>query len=221
MQIFPQLMLWAWETPQDLRFLKEDVGVAFLATEIKLQGQEVRATGRRNPLRVNPSTPLMAVVRIETDRIARPILDDAQRIALMPHLLEAARLPRVQGLQLDFDALQSERPFYEALLIELRKQLPEMPISITALASWCLDDPWIRKLPVDERVPMFFRMGPEDATVRRLLARGRDVIPEARFAYGLTTDEKAPTLKRGRRMYVFHPGPWSETDFNHLKEMPR
>jgi len=209
-------MLWAWERSQDLRGLPAGVGVAFLAAEVRLEGPGVRVQGRRNPLRVDPGSPLMAVVRIET---RAPDLDDAQRRLLRYRLLELARLPGVQGLQIDFDARASERAFYRSLLGELRRDLPSgMPLSMTALASWCLEDPWIRDLPVDERVPMLFRMGSEGERVRRRLAEGGDFIPEARSALGLSTDEAWPRLPGGRRVYVFHGGAWDTHAISKLKE---
>ncbi len=199
-------MLWAWESPQDLRGLPPDTGVAFLAAEVKLEGGATRVQGRRNPLQVDPATPLMAVVRIETDH---PLLDEAQGRILRYRLLEASRLKGVRGLMIDFDAREGERSFYRELLQGLRRELsPEMPLVMTALASWCLEDPWIRSLPVDERIPMLFRMGREGEAIRRRLDRGGDFIPEAREALGLSTDEPWPGLPRGRRVYLFHPGSW-------------
>lgn len=216
MKPFPRLMLWAWESPQDLRGLPSGVGVAFLAAEFRLQGADVRFQGRRNPLRVDPGTPLMAVARIETEG---PNLDETQRRLLRYRLLELTRLPGVQGLQIDFDARSSERAFYRNLLEELRRDLPPaMPLVMTALASWCLDDPWVKALPVDERVPMLFRMGREGESVRRRLDQGRDFIPEARTALGLSTDEPWPRLPRGRRVYLFQGGPWDTHALPKLKE---
>jgi hypothetical protein len=62
-----------------------------------------------------------------------------------------ARRPGISGIQVDFDATASERRFYRELVIDLRRLLPDsVPLSITALASWCLDDNWISGLPADE-----------------------------------------------------------------------
>lgn len=216
MRPFPRLMLWAWESPQDLRGLPPGVGVAFLAAEVQLKGAGVWVQGRRNPLKVDAGVPLMAVARIETQA---PSLDETQRRVLRARLLELARLPGVQGLQIDFDARSSERIFYGQLLEELRRELPPaMPLVMTALASWCLDDPWISALPVDERVPMLFRMGKDGEVVRRRLEHGRDFIPQARTSLGLSTDEPWPRCLRGRRIYLFHGGSWITHDLANLKE---
>ena len=64
----------------------------------------------------------------------------------------------VAALQVDFDARQSQREWYAGVLRRVRAQMPpQMPLSITALASWCsYDGYWLRTLPVDEAVPMLF-----------------------------------------------------------------
>jgi len=91
--------------------------------------------------------------------------------------------------------------------------LPDaMALSITALASWCLYDDWMADLPVDEAVPMLFRMGPEGQWIRRYFASGGDVhSPLCRYSVGLATDEAMQGLPTARRRYIFHPQPWSVT----------
>ena len=117
---------------------------------------------RRQPLIVSPSTRLIAVTRIET--IKRPLqataLSDTQSDELIRLVLQTLTLKNVAAIQIDFDAKVSERVFYRRLLDSLRMRLPEsIPLSITALASFCIGDGWIKDLPVDEAVPMIFRMG--------------------------------------------------------------
>src|ERR1700761_758079 len=65
MQGEPRLMLWAWETPEDLRALDpERAGVAYLSRELLLGARpEVRL--RKQPLLLPPNTYRMAVVRME------------------------------------------------------------------------------------------------------------------------------------------------------------
>lgn len=64
---FPPIILWAWERPEDLRFLNTDkVGVAFLAQTLTLTGNEINTKPRPQPLNVTPQTTLIAVTRIET-----------------------------------------------------------------------------------------------------------------------------------------------------------
>ena len=107
---------------------------------------------------------------------------------------------------MDFEALVSQRPFYRALLTELRQRLgPTYPLSITALSSWCISDPWLRGLPVDEVVPMFYRLGPQSKLLRQRLAEGRDFAAECQHAHGLITDEPLVLPPTRRRIYVFSP----------------
>src|SRR4029434_8632148 len=72
----PALVLWAWERPEDLRGLGTSAGVAFLAQSITIDGQIVTRVPRRQPLRVDPSTPLIAVTRIQTAAPVRALNDD-------------------------------------------------------------------------------------------------------------------------------------------------
>jgi hypothetical protein len=82
---------------------------------------------------------------------------------------------------------------------------------MTALASWCLGDPWIRGLPVDEAVPMLFQMGPDSRDIRRRLASGDDFsLPVCRTSIGLSLDEPLARVPPGRRRYVFSPRGWNE-----------
>ena len=61
----PQKIIWAWERPEDLRFLDPKVyGVAFLAQTIFLEKDGVSPKPRRQPLEVAPGTYLIAVTRI-------------------------------------------------------------------------------------------------------------------------------------------------------------
>ncbi|MBL4689817.1 MAG: hypothetical protein JKY37_34855, partial [Nannocystaceae bacterium] len=100
-----QIWLWAWERPEDLRFVPQDVGVAFLAKTMVLRDDGVTHLPRRQPLRVRPGQPLVAVVRIENDRGQRPAtLSEAVRDRLVDRLLEAGTMDGVGGLQIDFDA---------------------------------------------------------------------------------------------------------------------
>jgi len=55
-------------------------------------------------------------------------------------------------VQIDFDARRSQRRFYVRLLRDLRRRMPpSLPLSITALASWCAYDDWLSGLPIELR----------------------------------------------------------------------
>lgn len=222
----PQTIVWAWERPEDLRFLPAGrVGVSFLAATVTLSAGTVKARPRLNPLQVAPGTALIACARIEVDPAHRPALSSDQAAAASAAIASLANLTGVTAIQVDFDATISERAFYADLLRELRRRLPSaMPLSITALASWCMDDPWIAGLPVDEAVPMLFRMGPDADDVRLLLAQGHDFsLPVCRESVGISTDEPIRDLRVGRRRYVFNPEGWSPgaRDAMLVQETPR
>ena len=141
----------------------------------------------------------MAVVRIESEDALYATHREVERA-----ILGATGPPGVLALQVDYDAKASARDFYRTVLKDLRNALPPgMPLSITALASWCESDDWISGLPVAEAVPMLFRMGAEPY-------RGNDFRPTVcRSSIGISTDEPLPQVPRGRRVYIFHPRSWS------------
>jgi hypothetical protein len=207
-----QLTLWAWERPEDLRFLAgRPVRVAFLERTVRLRSGEVAVERRHQPLRLAPDTRLEAVVRIEASGVS-PSTDRAGEFASA--IVESAQLPRVDMVQIDFDARQSDRPFYAALLRETRTRLPRTTrLSMTALASWCLDDPWIDTTLVDEIVPMLFQMGPDGRRiVTRLREEGRWRVDTCNGVAGLSTDEKWDGLPKARTVYLFNPRPWQPSD---------
>jgi len=208
----PPIMVWAWERPEDLSFVDpREVGVAFLSRTIHIRSEGVHVCPRLQPLRVPEGAYLTAVVRIETER-KKPLRDTSElRPQMTSAIIEAVKMRGVSALQIDFDAKVSERAFYRALLQDMRRLLPKsIALSITALASWCLHDDWLSGLPVDEVVPMLFRVGPDRDQVFFHLEKGGDFAPICRRSIGISTDEGRPRLPPGRRLYLFHPGPWSE-----------
>lgn len=270
----PKVYLWAWERPEDLRFLGDKkVGVAFLAKTLSLAPPNSTAKNgfapsseslncdredsastlspvlalecgsvlvrpRMQPLRIIPGTPLMAVVRIESIRSTLPSAY-ATKVASPPafsktqldmaaaEISSTARITGVSAVQIDFDATLSEHDFYRALLVEVRKQLPpNIPLSITALASWCIGDRWLEQLPpgtIDEAVPMLFRMGTGEREVSHYISSGEELrVGVCRGSVGVSTDEPISQqiltgkISAGggtgssRRIYVFSPSAWSQ-----------
>ena len=202
----PPVMLWAWETPQDLRFIHaSSVGIAFLERTISVSGQTIRTRPRLDPLQFNPGVPLMAVVRIESAGAGLPEVP-----AVAQAILPAAKLPDLRALQIDFDARQSEQGWYTALLRNLRSSLPaKLPLTITALENWCGQDGWLSGLPIADATAMLFRMGPEDRRLPTSFAS-----PACRSSIGVSTDELPVHVPRADRIYFFHPGPWSEESYD-------
>jgi hypothetical protein len=128
MKPIPSFVLWAWERPEDLRFINpHDTGVAFLADTIRFHLDRVIIPPRLQPLMVPEETKLTAVVRIEADSDAA---FSQARITDVVAAILSQDSPRVVAVQIDFDATRSQRPFYRAFLIEPRQRLrPQVAIS--------------------------------------------------------------------------------------------
>jgi hypothetical protein len=218
-EALPRLMLWAWERPLDLRALDAGIGVAFLSQTLIVRNGAVEAMPRRNPLKVSEHTPLVAVTRVETGGGAAGLR--APELASMATAIAGtATLPRVAGVQIDFDAVESERIVYRALVIAVRKALgPQVPLSITALASWCAGDQWLSGLPVDEAVPMLFQMGPVHAAYARIAASATAAAATCRSAVGTSLDEPLRMRAHARRVYVFNPEPWTAASIARAREV--
>ncbi len=218
----PPKILWAWERPEDLRFLDKDkFGVAFLAQTLTLENEDVLFKPRRQPLEVADGTYLIAVTRIETvkDQKNRPKLSDEQSQKVVSLIKKTLSLPNVRALQIDFDVVVSEREFYRTVVNDLKKELPEKTLlTITSLASWCVGDSWFNDFPIDEAVPMAFQMGADDERIRSFLANGNDWRePLCRGSYGISIDEPLKmNFNRNRRFYYFNPKPWKKSDIENL-----
>jgi hypothetical protein len=217
----PRVVLWAWERPTDLRFINpNETGVAFLARTIRLRSGEVLMRPRLQPLNLPEGARVIAVARVETDSVNKPELSEQQRQKLAAAIAEMARLPAVSQIQIDFDATRTERKFYRDVIVEVRRRLPDtVSLSITALASWCTYDDWISDLPIDEAVPMLFRMAADGKQIANRLDAGEDfTAPPCRFSYGISTDEPRSSLSAARRLYVFNPDPWTEDSVRAILE---
>lgn len=218
----PDKILWAWERPEDLRFLDADkFGVAFLAQTLRLKNDEVIFQPRRQSLQIAPNTYLIAVTRIETDKRSanQSDLSDARKEKVIYLIKKTLELPNVKAVQVDFDATASERIFYRGIINELKKQLPEKtPLTITALASWCVGDAWFSDFPIDEAVPMAFEMGADDQGIRNFLEEGSDWRePLCRGSYGIAVDEPLQiNFQPNRRFFYFKSKAWEKSDTEKL-----
>lgn len=220
----PPKILWAWERAEDLRFVDTDqFGVAFLAQTLFLQNEEIIYKPRRQPLEIAPGTYLIAVTRIETSKEGgkRPTFSSSQVekiVALVKNTLER---PNVRAVQIDYDAVGSERKFYRELMTKLKNRLPgDTPLTMTALASWCAGDAWFNDFPVDEAVPMAFEMGADDDRVRSFLAAGNDWRePLCKGSYGISVDEPLNVdFKPNRRFYYFKSKAWEKSDIPKIRQ---
>jgi len=250
--VLPNVTFWAWERSEDLRFLlPNQAGVAFLAKTVFLEAPPANSSTnsspsfvvrpRLQPLRITPGMLLIAVVRIDIPSAPQtssslqqnqsathlfPKFSDTQRALLAAEIADLQSIPGVAAIQIDFDAPASAHAFYASLLQDVRGKLPaSFPLSITALASWCIGDPWLAQLPpgtIDEAVPMLFRMGPDAANVAKFLHSNDDFpVAACRGSLGLSTDEPfsqnlliarsatATFDPRAKRIYIFAPRAWT------------
>lgn len=206
----PDVVVWAWNRPEDLRFLPGDVAVAAYAGDVLLSGDRVRWQARRFPLRLPPGTRPQAVVHVQIAPGGvhwSPVVRARTRDAV----LRLAAQPGYRGLQIDFEVPASKRQLLVDLIGDVRKALPPGTfLSMTALASWCMTERWLGPLPVDEVVPMLFRMGQGGAGVTRRLAEGGDFAePACRRALALSSDAPLRAWPRPRIRYLFHPRSWT------------
>jgi hypothetical protein len=190
--------------------------VAYLDRTVMLDDAGLRIVPRRQGMLLPDSTALVriAVVRIEVAN-GTP-LNAAQADAVALAVSEAAADgDAVAALQIDFDARRSQREWYAGVLRRVRAQMPaNMPLSITALASWCsYDGEWLRALPVDEAVPMLFRMEPDRRRAEMSSSWGTGDYalrePLCMGSVGISTHEPWPPDMHERRVYVFADRGWS------------
>jgi hypothetical protein len=209
MRHLPPRTLWAWERPEDLRTIDPQTTAIAWLDQTLLLGAHVVSEPRRQSLTYPTSATRIAVVRIET--LPGAMLDAAQEQQALSLLLKSARLPGIAALQIDFDATRSQRGFYSVLLKDLRRQMPaKLPLSITALASWCSYDDWIATLPVDEAVPMLFRMEPDRRYAPADVPQFRIREPLCMGSVGVSTHEAWPEQMAGKRIYIFADRGWRE-----------
>ncbi|WP_342377376.1 DUF3142 domain-containing protein [Myxococcus stipitatus] len=215
----PRVVLWAWERPEDLRFLEgQSAEVAVLLATVELTNTSNIIQRRRQPLRLPPGLVPRATVRLEMRGGASLARFSAERISVLAdQLITLAVRPEATGLQIDFDARESEYDAYVSLLHVLRARLPPAHrLSITGLASWCVPGSWVARAPVDEVVPQLFRMGPEAAIWRRRFAR--EIPQPCQGSVGLAFDEPRAVPPGTRTLYVFNPKPWTAADHARIVE---
>ena len=221
----PARMLWAWERPEHLGFLagQRDVGVVPLVGTVHVDGTQVRGVPRLQPIELPPDVMLLPLVRVEIGVSPAP-LDEAQATAVARQIVRLARHVRADALQLELESRRSERPFHRRVVAEVRRLVgPRAFLSMTALGSWCAGDAWLDDLPVDEIVPMLYRLGADGPALRARVA-ARDLPAAAcRHAVGLTSDEPPvapPPDGWHRRIYAFHPRAWSAQAYTELLTNP-
>lgn len=206
---WPPVFAWTWNRDDDLRFLPPGAGIAAVQLSIELEGRQVRVRANHGRLTAPASAFVLPVVHIDAFERWRPALDAAQEDALVATIVAVGAHARSGAVQIDFEAAPSQRAFYRRVLGRVRARLPTEWVSITALASWCMDDRWTADLPVDDIVAMAFRLGRDAPAVRR------DIGASARWpaaectGTGLAVDEGGLRPPAHRSLFLFSPKPWT------------
>lgn len=200
----PKEFWWYWDRPaEQLPAPAPGVGAAVLVTHVIFSGQGYTLQPRRSALRLPNGIATMPLIHVEVDP-ARPFAANAaQNDALRAAVLDAVRRGSSTWVQLDFEARRSQREFWRTAVQSIKAALPSgMRLSVTALASWCYGDRWIGDAPVDEIVPMYFRL---KQARRDYIVRSAAGVSEARCAtaYGVADDEPDWAVPLPGRRYVF------------------
>ena len=196
---------------------------AVLLETLVIRADGVERMPRMQPLALPSGVKLLPVLHVEAAADAPDALSDAQAQAIVAafvrHADDAANGAGM--LQLDFEAPHRERRSYQALVARLKAALPpRVRLSVTALAHWCIESDWLDRLPVDEVVPMLYRLGPQAARWREhWLGDGAGLARRCRGpALGFATDDPPPAslLARTPRPYWFDESAWSNVSQPHL-----
>jgi hypothetical protein len=201
------LVLWVWDRADDLRFLRpgEAEVAALLETLYLREGQTTNRT-RKLPLILPEGMKPIPVIRLESDGSALPSADSVASFLW--------RWTHDNRIQIDFDARVSQREWYADVIRQTRRWKPH--ISITALASWCLDRPWFAGVP-DEAVPMLFRMGPQRNAILDRLHTQEQFAEGCRDAAAISTDEPLPWRPYAKKVYIFNPHRWTREAFDEVR----
>ena len=212
----PDYYLWAWRREENIDFIDPDkVKAAIWIATITLRDGRMAVERRANSVTYPTGTEVVAVVRLEVAGTH----DAATAEKVSEAVFRVGEPLNPVEYQIDFDAGVSQRAFYRRLLGEIRQRIGGARLSMTALASWCFHDDWMDALPVDAVVPMIYRMGPHGDFIRRKLFAEREFpSPLCRRDIGYSADEPMAPVDGLRRIFLFHPEPWSEERFADLLE---
>lgn len=211
----PDAIAWLWKDASVPAFSR--AAVAVVDRHVWLVGDKVLVRPGARPRALARATAVIPVVHVEIDplhppttlRQAEPVVLDAMR--------SAARATTSGWVQLDLEARPSQRADYRALVQSIRAALPhEVKLSVTALAWWCRSGAWLDGLAADEVVPMFFRMGRDQAALREIVARRPAALhPLCRAgSAGFSRQEAFPrdVAARYRRTYWFDETGWKDIE---------
>jgi hypothetical protein len=211
---------WIWPNSNGPQVVRSDAApyleAAVLVESLILHARDVEHGGRMQPLVLPAGVGLVPVVHVEAGADAPADITPAQRDAVAAAVRRHAGTAAAGAgmLQLDFEAPARQRDAYRALVANVREALPAgVRLSVTALVHWCTQGDWLDRLPVDEVVPMLYRLGPRaDDWRRRFVQNDAGLAHRCRGpALGFATNDPPPSalLARAARPYWFDEAAWS------------
>ncbi len=205
---------WLWDEARQPAWSAPEAAV--LHRHILLSGSRVLTRPRmRRPLLL-PGTRVTPVVHVEVSVVHPPRDVAAGRAAILRAMAQAGAASSSGWVQLDMEARPSHRVFYKALVGDVRSALPPgLKLSVTALAWWCRSPDWLDGLAADEVVPMFFRMGRDNASLREIVAAAPGALHRRcrDGSAGFSPQEPFPpqVSERYQRSYWFDYHGWKAT----------
>lgn len=211
----PEAIAWLWRDAVVPAWSRSMVAV--VDRHIWLVGDKVLVRPGARPRRLPDQAAVIPVVHVEIDPLRPPAgLAQAQTVVL-DAMNAAARATTSGWVQLDLEARPSQRGDYRSLVARIRASLPrEVKLSVTALAWWCRSNSWLDGLPADEVVPMFFRMGRDNAPLRAIVADQPALLhPLCRTGSAGFSRQEAFSRQvagRYRRTYWFDETGWKDIE---------
>jgi hypothetical protein len=97
--------------------------------------------------------------------------------------------------------------------------MPNLKVSITALASWCVDDGWIETLDIEYAVPMLYRMGDDAHKIMHSFSSTL-AWPVKKCQNNVAFEVQGTFIKptRNAKVFLFNNKAWSEKDWLKLKK---
>ncbi len=214
------LVLWSWQRADDLSFVDKGVVVAPLVASIFVDKNGVSVQPRTNVLKLAKKTQIIPVIRLE---IPPHIHVNDVHIDTIVHRINSFIVScKSDAIQIDFDAAKSQRLLYEKLLTKLHVSLPNIKISITALASWCVGDTWIDKLPITHAVPMLYNLGAHADDFKKYFTdKKKWKAAKCQCHIGFEESDIFTKPPRGWHVYVFNNKAWSVRSYKNVGEKLR
>lgn len=205
---------WLWDSAVLPSWSTAEAAV--LQRHILLTGPSARTRPRAHWPLMPSTTRVTPVLHVEVSTVNAPVAIDTRADMIVRAMVEAAQASTSGWVQLDMEAKPSQRAFYRALVARVRAELPpQIRLSVTALAWWCRAPAWLDGLAADEVVPMFFRMGRDNAQMRQIVEHTPQLLHAScrQGSAGFAPQEPfAPqVIARYRKTYWFDRYAWKRS----------